>query len=461
MPDLNEWILDVPTKVPFGFGSIGTSDYPLGVQVDIGDVDSDLQDQAHPTSDGVVMGKDTLAGFELTYTIKILPDMEATVKADVALDLFSAFRAAWRADPIRRTPGAYATVTNVLRDRLVYGRPRKCAPKMDRLRRGLVEYVATFDTNSPNWYSATEHSTNLPIVPPLTGYITSPVQTPVTTASESAPTIDSVVNAGDVDAWGILKINGPISGAAVSLIEPDLNLFPNPSFTDLDPDTGIFATTSCSLARITSLFRTTPASMEVTATGAALVAFATGETHMAVEGKRAYTSFVYCRGQVARTFRMALDWYDVDHNFISRSWGAAAATGTGAWGTQLTSTATSPANAVWLSTHVEQTATNGNSASGEKHYFDDFSVKPVSPKTLWKITLPTALKVGQVLTIDTRPWARSAILGTSTPANGRLRGSQIEDCSIPPGPWRLRLDGIDPSGVASVLFKWRDAFASM
>lgn len=307
MPDLNEWKLTAAGQSDFLFGSIGTSDYPLGVQVEIGDLDSDIQDQRHPTSDGVVMGKDTFGGFELVYNLKTLPNTTSP-KWTEALDLLSTFKSRWRADGVRKTPGAYATLTNLERGRLVYGRPRKCSQKLQRLRKGLVEYIATFETNGPDWYSATETSVVIPVVAPSTNGVKVPIKTPVTTANAVAPAYNTVTNAGDVNSWGIFDIKGPASGIAVSLITP--------------------------------------------------------------------------------------------------------------------------------------------------------AAAPVQ-STLWRITLPTALKAGQTVRVDTRPWARSAILLPSTPANGRLRGSQLENCFIPPGPWRVRFDAIDPTGVASVTFKYRSAYASL
>lgn len=309
MPDINEWTLSVPGKADFLLGSIGTSSYPLSVQVDIGDVDISDQDQRHPTSDGVVMGKDTFGGFDITMNLKILPDDGVGVdKPNVALNLFSPFLAAWRADTIRKTPGVYATLANVKRGRLVYGRPRKVAPKFQRLRKGLIEYVALFTTNGPDWYGIVENSKTLAVVPPTVGFVQAPVHSPVTTANQTAPTYDTITNAGDVNAWPILEIKGPASNIAVSLVTP---------------------------------------------------------------------------------------------------------------------------------------------------------VGAPSQYTVWSINLPAALKTGETLYVDTRPWSRSAILGASTPANGRLRGSQLENCYIPPGTWRLRYDAIDPSAVSTVKCRWRDAYASM
>lgn len=303
MPDINEWVLGTPGQPFFELGSIGTSDYPLSVQVVIGDTDREVQDQRHPTSDGVVMGKDSLGGFEITFDMKILPVEVAPLKWDPALDLFGDFVAAWRADGIRNSPGVYCELYNTARDRMVFGRPRKCSPKLDRLRKGLIQYVATFETNSPDWYSAVEHSTTIDVIPPSVGSIITPVETPVTTANQSAPSYGDVENAGNVNAWPIIEIYGPGSSIAVSL-----------------------------------------------------------------------------------------------YSGVNR---------------------------------------------------------------IWTISVPTALKTGQVLVVDTQPWSRSAILNGTLPANGRIRGTQLENCFIPPGVHEIRFDAVDPSGTSYAVIKWRDAYASM
>lgn len=300
MSDLNDWRLTYP-GASLDFGTLST-EYPFSVQVEIGEADLINQDQRHPTSDGMVFGKDSLGGFDLTFNLTTIPEFPLPPKPWVgALDLFSAFKTKWRADPVRLNPGVYAELANLDRGRMVYGRPRKIAPKSTRLRKGLLEYVAVFTTNDPNFYSTTEKAALITPVPPPSGGFTVPLTAPFSTAvgsAELAPTI----NAGDTDAWPIVSFHGPGKAFSIELLN--------------------------------------------------------------------------------------------------------------------------------------------------------------NTETVWELSVPTQLKFDEVLTVDTRPWSRSATIN-GRPANGRVRGSQIEKCFIPVGAFTFRFKVSDPSGTAFADAKWRDAFASL
>lgn len=301
MSDLNDWRLAYPGTV-LDFGLLST-DYPFSVQMEMGEADVVLQDIPHPTSDGALFGKDSYGGFDITFNLTTIPDFPLPAKPWVtALDLFSSFKSRWRADSIRRIPGEYATLTNLDRNRMVYGRPRKIAPKTSRLRQGLIEYVALFQTNDPNFYSGTEKAALITPVPPASGGFTVPLTPPFNTAvgsAELAPT----ENEGDLETWPIINFHGPGANYSLELLD--------------------------------------------------------------------------------------------------------------------------------------------------------------GPTSLWSITVPDQIKFDQVLTIDTRPWRRSATLSGGRPANGRLRGTQIEKCMIPVGAFDFRFKVRDESGTAFADVKWRDAYASL
>ncbi len=217
MSDLNEWRLSY-SDTTFNFGTLA-SDYPLATQVDMSDVDITDQDERHSFSDGVVMGKDSFGGFTLTFGLKTIPDFPLPEKPWVdSLDLGSAFRAAWRADDIRRIPGQYATLLNVDRNRLVYGRPRKFAPKYDRLRKGLTEWLATFVTNGPDWYSGTEKAALITPVPPVGGGFTTPLTPPFSTAVGGSE-LAAMVNEGDLATWPVIRFHGPGKDYTLTLLD--------------------------------------------------------------------------------------------------------------------------------------------------------------------------------------------------------------------------------------------------
>lgn len=155
MSDLNDWVLDIGgVTTPFGTAS---TDYPFATQVTMSEPKRTVQDGEHPNADGALMGRDVIRGFDLQFTAKVLREYPVTAKPWMsALDLYGAFAAKWRADGIRLTPGAYATLSNLERARMVYGRPRGIAPKFDRLRQGYVEFQMDFSTISPDFYSTSE-----------------------------------------------------------------------------------------------------------------------------------------------------------------------------------------------------------------------------------------------------------------------------------------------------------------
>lgn len=300
MSDLNDWRLAYGAET-LDFGH-STSGYPFQTQVSISDIDRETQDNAHPTSDGVLMGRDRLRGFVLQFDCMILTEYPITAKPWMsALDLYSEFAAKWRANPVRLTPGKYATMANLDRQRLVYGRPRGIAPKTNMLRKGIVNFIADFATNSPDFYDTLEKVALISPVPSSTSKLNSPLTSPITTITdvvEIAPTI----NDGDLPAWPVVEFHGPGSAASLELLS--------------------------------------------------------GTT------------------------------------------------------------------------------------------------------VLWKINVPDRVRYDEVLTVDTRPWNRSATIN-GRPANGRIRGSQLEKCSIPVGSFDLRYRVKDESGTAYAVVRWRDTYASL
>lgn len=217
MTDLNNWRLQYPGTI-FDFGTLST-EYPFDTQVEIGETDIDDQDAPHPTSDGVVMGIDSLRGFTMTFKITTVPDFPPVDKPWVkALDLFSTFKAKWRADAIRRSPGQYAILTNLDRNRRIYGRPRKIGQSNDRLRKGSLGYIATFDSIDPNFYDETEKLQIITPVPPAGGGFVAPLSPPFSIAG-SGSELAAMVNDGDMGAWPIVKFRGPGRAFAFDLLD--------------------------------------------------------------------------------------------------------------------------------------------------------------------------------------------------------------------------------------------------
>lgn len=300
MADLNEWQLQYPGTA-FTFGTYAST-YPFSAQVDIGDTEFDTQDRRHPTSDGEIMGKDTLGGFDLTFALTTVPDYPPVAGPwRPALDLFSQFKGQWRADVIRRNPGAYATLMNMDRNRLVYGRPRKIGQDLKKARKGVIGYQAQFRTNDPNFYSGTEKMATITPGGSSSGGILAPVVSPVSTVG-SVLDMDAAVNVGDLPTWPIIDFHGPFTSTSLDLLD--------------------------------------------------------GST------------------------------------------------------------------------------------------------------VIWNIAVPGGIKFDEILTVDTRPWSRSATIN-GRPANGRIRGTQLERCQLPVGIYQWRYNVSDRTGTAYAAMRWRDAYASL
>lgn len=72
-----------------------------------------------------------------------------------------------------------------------------------------------------------------------------------------------------------------------------------------------------------------------------------------------------------------------------------------------------------------------------------------------------SLAYDEVLVVDTRPWARSVMVGSGSYAGALTRGStRLSDVVVPPGVYELALRGVSAPGSASATVRWREAFAS-
>lgn len=78
----------------------------------------------------------------------------------------------------------------------------------------------------------------------------------------------------------------------------------------------------------------------------------------------------------------------------------------------------------------------------------------------WTLEVDDNLGADDELVIDTHPWVRTVKLnGSSRP--GLLRGSRLEECWVPPGISEMTYTAADPTGLAEVEVRWRDAFTSL
>lgn len=139
------WMLDCGPDGTILFGP-QTTRYPFSKEPTIGDTDRTVQDAVLDGVDGSLFGVDTTAGQTIAFELHAIgnDDFEAAA-------LWAAFKRAWRADSVRSTRGATATLT-APSGRSIFGRPRRCTPTPYPDGAGAVAITADFATRDDLWY---------------------------------------------------------------------------------------------------------------------------------------------------------------------------------------------------------------------------------------------------------------------------------------------------------------------
>jgi hypothetical protein len=80
----------------------------------------------------------------------------------------------------------------------------------------------------------------------------------------------------------------------------------------------------------------------------------------------------------------------------------------------------------------------------------------------WRLALKTSLAYDQQVTVDPRPWARTALRGDGANMAGSITrdSARMPGLVLPPGTFQVRFTGTDDTGTASLTMRWRDAWAS-
>lgn len=207
-----EWSLTYP-GTSFLFGSPETPVWNRTTP-DLGDVDLRVADVDRPRQDGRAFGVDYRTGRTITFDLGVRGRTAVEVR-DRAAELTKA----WRADPVRRTPGAVAELRLNYdgRERLVYGRPRRFAPDYsDVAVNTFVGAQADFACIDDLFYDTEEETISFSIVPGLGGGLIAPLRSPLTTTASSDRS-QGVHIASEMPVWPVIRIDGPITNPVVNV----------------------------------------------------------------------------------------------------------------------------------------------------------------------------------------------------------------------------------------------------
>ncbi|WVX87868.1 minor tail protein [Arthrobacter phage Berrie] len=192
------------------FGSV-ESGYVFTTAPDLGARELEHEDARRPRTDGVSFGQDFTGGRTITFELDVNGTDEADAKAKLAR-----LSRAWRADAVRSTPGATATLTSGS-GRVAFGRPRRFASNDDLQPQGLSTVVADFAAADDTWYGGTEQGVTVPLVPAPSGGLMAPLAAPLSTTLSSDRS-QGVTIGGDLPTWPVFEIRGPITNPSVELV---------------------------------------------------------------------------------------------------------------------------------------------------------------------------------------------------------------------------------------------------
>jgi len=202
-----DWRL-VYGDVDLPFGSIG-SGYVFPSPPEIGSPDLTNDDARRARADGVLFGQDTRGGTTVAFDVDVVAADEAAVLSKLA-----PLAAAWRADSIRSTPGATATLVADT-GRVTFGRPRRFAHQHTYRKDGLIQVTADFATADDLWYGP-ERSTSVSLVPTPSGGLLAPLASPLSTTRTSDRSQVFEVD-GELPTWPVFTVRGPITNPVVEV----------------------------------------------------------------------------------------------------------------------------------------------------------------------------------------------------------------------------------------------------
>lgn len=203
-----DWSLAYP-GASLTFGS-HESEFGFSAAPEIGLPDSFLDDVETPNDDGRMFGVDHIGGQTVTFEVDIfVPGDRAAAKV-----LLEQARRVWRADSIRTTPGAVATLTSDV-GRVTFGRPRRFVSNDGDDRSGVLRVTADFATVTDLWFGGVESAT-VGLVPVPSGGLIAPLSAPLAT-TESSDRSQVIDVGGELPTWLSVTIEGPITNPVVEV----------------------------------------------------------------------------------------------------------------------------------------------------------------------------------------------------------------------------------------------------
>lgn len=205
----NDWRLAYPGE-DLAFGSIA-SRLVFSAAPDLGSHEIRHDDAERPRADGVVFGADFFGGRTITFDVAVAGEDEAHAR-----ELLAVMAGAWRADVVRKTSGAVATLA-ADSGRITYGRPRRFASVDELLPQGMSHVIADFAAVESVWYGE-EHNVSVTLQPAPGGGLLAPLASPLATTSSSDRSTAFTV-AGDLQTWPVFEIQGPITNPVVEIVD--------------------------------------------------------------------------------------------------------------------------------------------------------------------------------------------------------------------------------------------------
>ena len=173
-------------------------------------LDAESEMVSNPRGDGRRPGQDFMAGQVVSLLVEALPDHRPL--DEVWRELFTV----WRGDEVRGRGGLLAELT-AHSGRRALGRPRPIAPDMKNRVVNVNRAELTFEAVDDLWYGP-EEVTTIRFVPVFTGGLPVPAAVPWVLGGGSGESSYMVTVGGDVAAWPVFELHGPILDPFIEVV---------------------------------------------------------------------------------------------------------------------------------------------------------------------------------------------------------------------------------------------------